>query len=191
VKSQDRKIQIINVALSIIGESGLQGLTTSKIASRSQITEAAIYRHFINKEDIILQVIATIGKRLTSTLVSIKSEAIDATAKLLKILMTHLDHIQKNQGVPRIVYTSEVHLDENMRFKLFSITELYIQIITEILNEGIASGVFKKGLDSGAVARLFLSIIQFTAFRYSLSGFNKNTITEGMTLWDSFLKSIL
>ena len=102
-----------------------------------------------------------------------------------------MDHIQKNQGIPRIVYTSEVHLDEKMRFKLFGIIEQYIQIITEILNDGIVSGVFKKELDSSAEAKLFLSIIQFTAFRYSLSGFNKNTVEEGLILWNSFLKSIL
>jgi AcrR family transcriptional regulator len=190
VKTADRKIQIINTTLFIIGESGLQGLTTAKIAAMSKITEAAIYRHFSGKDDIVLQTIDAIGKRLSSTLLSVKEETIEAPEKLSKIFRTHLDHIQKNRGIPRIVYTSEVHLDEKMRAKLFEIIEFYLRTIKSILEEGVISEKFKKDLDVNAEARRFLSMIQFTAFRYSLSGFNKDTIDEGLTLWNSFLKSL-
>ena len=191
MKSEDRKIQIINTTLFIIGESGLQGLTTAKIAAKSEITEAAIYRHFANKDDIILQTIDTIGKRLSQTLNSVKSESIDAQSKLLKIYTTHLDHIQKNRGIPRIVYTSEVHLNDTMRSKLFTIIEFYIKVITDILEQGVKSGQFKDDLDINAEAMRFLSMIQFAAFRYSLSGFQESTIEEGLTLWTSFLKYLV
>lgn len=191
MKGEDRKIQIINAALFVLGESGLQGLTTAKIAAKSKISEAAIYRHFTSKEDIVLNVIDTIGRRLFGTLVSVKNEPIDSGSKLAKIFQIHLEHIQKNRGVPRIVYTSEVHLDTNMRSKVFSIIEFYIQTIKDILQEGKKAGVFREDIDLDSEAMQFLSMIQFTAFRYSLSGFNKSMIQEGLTLWNSFSKRLV
>jgi len=190
MKTEDRKIQIIDMTLSVIGESGLQGLTTAKIASKCEITEAAIYRHFANKDEIILRAIETIGRRLSATQASIIQEPIDPLEKLSRIYRTHLEHIQKNRGIPRIIYTSEVHLDETMRSKLYDIIERYIKNIKLILEEGIFLGRFKSDLDVSAEAMRFLSMIQFSAFRYSLSGFKKDAIEEGLTLWNSFLASL-
>ena len=53
LNSADRKKEIMNVVLDIIYEEGFYKLTIRNIADRIGISEAAIYRHFNNKKQII------------------------------------------------------------------------------------------------------------------------------------------
>jgi len=186
----ERKKQIISHTIAIIGDLGLQGLTTAVIAKRCGITEAAIYRHFENKEAILTSVVNFIGERLLFVLNKIISEDISPLQKLNTIFQTHLDHIETNKGIPKIIYTTEVHVNEKLRQILFKIVETYIDKISAILKDGINENQIKQTISISVEAKKFLSMIQFTAFRYSLSGFEKKPSIEGKPLWDSYLESI-
>ncbi|MDH4199049.1 MAG: TetR/AcrR family transcriptional regulator [Spirochaetia bacterium] len=190
MKSEERKLQIIQETLAIIGESGLQGLTVSKIASNAGITEAALYRHFKNKEDILLQVVEFIGIRLTTTLNSVKDKMMKSLDKLSEIFFIHTEHIQKNHGIPRIIYTSEVHVNEKLRVALYKIIDTYLAIVGFIIEAGIKNNELQPDINATAESMRFLAMIQFTAFRYSLSGFQKKTIMESQFIWNSYANSI-
>lgn len=190
MKSAERKNQIINSTLNIIGKSGLGGLTTAKIADDIGITEAAIYRHFKNKDDILNSTVMTIGKRLLSTIETFMGEKISPPEKLAKIYQVHTAHIQKNRGIPRVVYSQEVHSDEKLRKTLNKIIDTYLGHIRVIIDQGKESKIFKSDVDSNAEAMRFLSIIQFTAFRYSLNGFKPKAFTDSESLWKLFIRSV-
>ncbi len=53
----ERQIEIINVALELISEKGIQGLTIKNLAKKIGITEPAIYRHYDSKTDILIAVL--------------------------------------------------------------------------------------------------------------------------------------
>ena len=52
-----RQKEIINAALKLISEGGIQALTMKNLAKMLEITEPALYRHFENKHDILLNVL--------------------------------------------------------------------------------------------------------------------------------------
>ncbi|MBW1660150.1 MAG: helix-turn-helix transcriptional regulator [Deltaproteobacteria bacterium] len=59
-----RKEQIIQTCMEIFSENGIQGLTMKAIADRVHITEPAIYRHFRNKEAVLVAMITQIREEL-------------------------------------------------------------------------------------------------------------------------------
>ena len=52
----ERQQEIINVALKLINEKGIQGLTMKNLSKEIGISEPAIYRHFENKIEILLAI---------------------------------------------------------------------------------------------------------------------------------------
>jgi len=48
----DRRRQILDAACGLFARQGFSGATTRQIAERAHITEALIFRHFSNKEDL-------------------------------------------------------------------------------------------------------------------------------------------
>ncbi|WP_309121689.1 TetR/AcrR family transcriptional regulator [Paenibacillus sp.] len=57
-----RKKSITLKAIDIVHEMGFQGLTTREIAKREGISEAAIYRHFKNRDEVVAAVVAYYAK---------------------------------------------------------------------------------------------------------------------------------
>lgn len=54
-----RQKQIIDVALELIAQGGIQNLTVKNIANAIGVTEPAVYRHYQSKADIIKTMICS------------------------------------------------------------------------------------------------------------------------------------
>ncbi len=58
ISGEDRRQQIIDVALKLFAQQGFKGTTTRQIAQRAGVNEALIFRHFPHKEALYWAVIA-------------------------------------------------------------------------------------------------------------------------------------
>ena len=52
----ERQEEIILAAIALIAREGYKNLTIKKLASELNLSEAALYRHFVNKEDLLLSI---------------------------------------------------------------------------------------------------------------------------------------
>lgn len=57
VPAEDRREQILNVAMSLFARHGFEGTTTRQIAEQARVNEAIIFRHFPSKEDLYWAII--------------------------------------------------------------------------------------------------------------------------------------
>ncbi len=55
--ADDRRLQIVRVALRLFSERGFRGTTTKEIAQAAGVSEAIIYRHFATKDDLYTAII--------------------------------------------------------------------------------------------------------------------------------------
>jgi AcrR family transcriptional regulator len=58
LSAQARRLQILQVATRLFSQHGYLGTTTQAIASEAGVTEPIIYRHFENKANLYLEVLA-------------------------------------------------------------------------------------------------------------------------------------
>ncbi len=57
MSTQERRIQITDAAIKIIGEKGLRAFTVAQIAQEVGIKDGTIFRHFNNKDEIVSAVL--------------------------------------------------------------------------------------------------------------------------------------
>jgi AcrR family transcriptional regulator len=55
--ADDRRLQIVQVALRLFSERGFRGTTTKEIAQAAGVSEAIIFRHFATKDDLYTAII--------------------------------------------------------------------------------------------------------------------------------------
>ncbi len=48
----ERRLQILRVAVSLFAHEGFRGTTTKKIAQAAGVSEAMVFRHYANKEEL-------------------------------------------------------------------------------------------------------------------------------------------
>jgi AcrR family transcriptional regulator len=79
---EDRRQQILNIAIRLFSQRGFRGATTKEIAQAAGVSEAIIFRHFATKQDLyaaILEHKARVGKvnDLTKLLTSVEESGDD------------------------------------------------------------------------------------------------------------------
>ncbi len=62
----ERQKKIIEVALQLFAEEGFQGTSTNRIAKEAKVSEGLIFRHFKNKEGLLMAILAQGRERLAS-----------------------------------------------------------------------------------------------------------------------------
>ena len=77
-----RQQEIIEASGKILMDKGIKGLTTKNLALEMNFSESAIYRHFSNKEDIIILLFKALAANIELRMDEILMINIPATAKL-------------------------------------------------------------------------------------------------------------
>ncbi len=185
-----RQQQITEAALQVIGQKGITGATTVEIASAAGISEGNLYRHFLNKEEIIKSVIDKIGSDLGAILAGV-AEINDPLQKLEITFKRHLLYIEGNVGIPRTIFSEEtIVANENLRAKVKSTISMYFQGIKEIVEQGQKRGVIDIGMDSQAITSMFIGIIHFAVTRWLMSDFSLKLTDEAEGLWKNLARAV-
>lgn len=188
--TETRQREIVEATLELLAESGIQNLTTAHIAERVGITEAALYRHFDGKFDIIGSTIEFVGKQMRLELSKISKEK-SAKERLKRIFFRHLKYIEQHPGNARLLFSDDIHFDDQkLRGFLRDVVEERKQFIQEIVKEGQSQGVIKADMNPEGIALMFIGLIQSKVLLWSLSGSDFSLTRESKKLWDVFSRSI-
>ncbi|MBI5140967.1 MAG: TetR/AcrR family transcriptional regulator [Nitrospirae bacterium] len=189
--TKTRQAEIVAAAITLIGEAGVRGLTTAKLAGRLGMSEANLYRHFSGKQAILEAIVDEIGRVIMDRGSAFSRLSAAPDEKLRMILESHVREVKEKSGIPRLVFSEDVHLGNRMlREKLALRIKSYIAIIEEVLAEGVGKGVFRPDICVEDTAKTFLGMIQFAVLRWSLSGFTFSMEEEIARLWANFTRLI-
>ncbi|MFZ5646569.1 MAG: TetR/AcrR family transcriptional regulator [Bacillota bacterium] len=191
LSSVERRNQIINATLEIVSEKGFGNLTTAEIASRVGLTEGAIFKHFSTKSEILQEVLLHIKRTLLPMASSLAGEDLPPEAKLEKILRAKFNFFSNYPGVPKIIFSEQVHLsDESLREILLATVKGYSRVIHDIILEGIEKGSFRKDIDPALATEAFQGLIQVNVFKWSLSGHAWDLADRVKKIIDFYVKTL-
>ncbi|MSN26914.1 MAG: TetR family transcriptional regulator [Geobacter sp.] len=183
-----RKEEIVQAALEVVGRKGVRALTISAIADSAGMSEANIYRHFSGKDEIFAAVAEFIGTAVVSNAAAIAGGSRKPLDKLETIFFSHIALIMEHPGIPRFVFSDDIHLGQrNLADTLSVRIGNYIETITGVIAAGIAEGELKAGLLPRETALTLLGMIQFTALRWTMSNSSFEIQPEAEKLWLNFL----
>ncbi|MFZ5774617.1 MAG: TetR/AcrR family transcriptional regulator [Thermodesulfobacteriota bacterium] len=183
-----RRQEILAAALSVIADKGVSGLTISELAGRAGMSDANIYRHFkAGKQEVLLAITDFIGEEIMVRAGTVATGGGSALARLRKIFVAHAGLVAANPGVPRFMFSEEVHLgDRRLGEKMSARMGEYVSILAGLCREGIEAGVLRPGLVPRETAITMLGMIQFTALRWSVSRGSVLIEEEAERLWENF-----
>jgi AcrR family transcriptional regulator len=186
-----RKEEIIQAALDVVGKKGIRALTIAAIAESAGMSEANIYRHFSGKDEIYSALADFIGSEVMGKAATIAGGSQKPLEKLEAIFLSHISMITAHPGIPRFVFSDDVHLGhKNIADKLALRIGNYIETITGVIAAGIAEGELKPGLSPRETALTLLGMIQFTALRWTISNASFAIQPEAEMLWQNFTNMV-
>lgn len=183
-----RREEIVQAALGVVGRKGVQAMTIAAIADAAGMSEANIYRHFSGKEEIFSALADFIGTSVMGKAATIAASSRKPMEKLETIFFSHLAIIAEHPGIPRFVFSEDVHLGHPVLAKaLAARIASYGNTISGVIAAAITEGEVKPEISPRETALTLLGMIQFTALRFTAGDLSFDITAEGQKLWKNFL----
>ncbi len=186
-----RKETILQAAMELIVENGLGELTMSNVARRMGFTEPAMYRHFRNKQDLVISMI----HRISGCFADIFQE-FDQNDPPGVFLPSYfealLKYFEKVRGVT-ILFLSEsaFNRDQTIRDELQIMFQNQNKRISGYLEKSARRGELLPNVDPIAASLVFLGTVQAITTRFLLSSHNISTLQSSRPALDIFLKGVV
>lgn len=185
--TEERQKIIIDEALNIIHEGGYEALSIRELASRVKISEPAIYRHFLNKEDIVLGILSRISS-FDQELIANISKKERPLEKLQEFISFHFNFLEKNKNMTSVIFSEDMFTQSKiLKEKLMQILKHRQKLIIEIINQ---IDEIKK-LDEHELAKIIIGFIRMTVLEWKLNDFKFSLTEKGKSISKTFEKLIL
>ena len=162
-----------------------------KIAKRVGVTDAAIYKHFKSKNEMLYFMIEELETSMVNSLIERLGHIQDPIEKLYHLLSFQFEFIEHNKGIPRIIFSESLQQqNKKMKAKTTDVLRNYMQVIKDILKSAKDSGQIRDKIDIEAAATIFLGMIQSSVIFWTLSDFSYSLKKRQNSLWQEYSKII-
>ncbi len=184
----ERKQQIIEVAISLIADKGIQNLTTKNLAKEIGISEPALYRHFESKLDILKNILKYFQLTINPALNNLQKK-INAVDRIINFVNKHYKILSEKQDLAKIFF-SEANFQNNDELKdsIMIMMKKSQQLLHDIIIEGQQKGEIKSTISATNMTRIIIGSMRFLVIQWSMSGMMFDLESEGKNLSKDLLK---
>lgn len=159
VRVDDRQGQLLEIACRLFARQGYKGTSLRDIADEAQITKAALYYHFPNKEALYQQIVLESTRALVDAVHESVARAGTPVEKVRAFMLTSADVFERTRDA--WVAGSNAFWDDEgtgPRSAAVGQRDEYEKLLRACIAEGIQSGDFRP-VDPAIAGRLLLSTV--------------------------------
>lgn len=182
--------KIIEESVIIIAELGIDSLTIKKIAEKLDFTDAAVYKHFRSKEEILEGIAHNIEQIIYSEFEEVLHSS-ETSIDILKMLfMKHCEIVEKNT-FNIIIFDSHLFFKKNELIDKYinEILDTFKYSVMEIINTGQRNGDIRNDVDSEIIYWTVINVLNCLLHKWNR---NRNfSIKEASTtIWTNTARLI-
>jgi TetR/AcrR family acrAB operon transcriptional repressor len=156
---------IQEAVVSLVERTGTRKVTMDQVAAEAGMSKGCLYIHFRSKKDLLESVKTSSFEPLGDQIQEILNGLFTPKQKIESIVHRLFSYFDENRGLFRFLLEErEIAQSQAMRHKS-SRYRNFVERIANVLDDGVASGIFRH-MDSRKVASIFIeSMISMTARR--------------------------
>lgn len=165
----DKYQKILDGALKVFAKKGFYQSKVSEIARLADVADGTIYLYFRNKDDILISLFEVVMQKAIDRFEEAMAGEEDPRRKLEIFALTHLSMIESNREAAEIL---QVEVRQSSKFLKDYHNEKFIQylgMITDIVAEGQAKGLFKPEINPEIARRAFFGALDEMSLYWILS----------------------
>lgn len=192
-RGEDSRRELMNVAIDCFARYGYQATSIDRIAKAAGVTKGALYYHFKDKEDLLLEAVRNrVGQFERRVVGDVTAQTRDAAASLREVTHACLEHATKSNHRRFIVRLMVEALDTNDRLsRQFSeMMTRFRQFLVDIIARGQRSGLFRSTVDAALAAQIYSATVMGAEIQYYQDPLNVDLAHILETFQDQFIGSL-
>lgn len=189
-KGNDKYHRILEAAVKVFAEQGFYQSTISQIAREAGVADGTIYLYFKNKDDILVQFFTYKTKLVFDRFREEVDKADNCFDKLRNLVRRHLEEFQNDRNMA-VLYQAETHQNSRLvEEQIKEMSKLYLDIVSEIVEQGQEEGRIRKDVYVSLVKRFILGGVDEVINTWLHSGGKYNLVSMADPLVDLFIRGI-
>ncbi len=187
----EKQKQIIQLAIELIAEKSIQGLTIKNLSKKLGVTEGAIYRHFESKLEILSGILTMFQTEAISTLDRACSTEHSAMQKIENIFIHHFTYFTEKPAVTSVIFSESIFQnDSHLSKEVYKLLQMHEKALECIIEEGQKNNELRNGIPINEMVRMIIGSIRYTVTKWRLSHFEFDLLNEGTILLNSIKELI-
>jgi TetR/AcrR family transcriptional regulator len=173
-KPGERRVQILQALAGMLEQPGAERVTTSALAARLGVSEAALYRHFASKAQMFEGLIEFIEQSIFTLVNQLAEREAVHAVRLRKLVTLVLQFAEKNPGMTRVMAGDAlVFENERLQERMNQFFDKLEASLKQTLREAAAASAATPTVDAQVRASVITAFMLGRLQRFSRSGFKR------------------
>lgn len=191
MKYTQRQQEIIDTAIAIIAEGGVQDLTVKNIAGRIGISEPALYRHFENKLAILEAIMDHFSTWSRSTMDEIAGSSLSPVNKVRELFRRYTQYFSSSPATSAVLFSEEIfRYESSLASSMMSIMTNAEKTIRSIVEDGVSRSAFRRDVPVEHLILTILGALRLLVTRWRMQLYRFNLDEEGLRTAESIIAMI-
>ena len=188
----DRQIEIMEFATQIIDNKGIQELTTKNLAAEIGLSEAALYRHFKSKNEIMLGLLNYFMLEMKDRIAGLATKEGKTPTELLKdIFNSQLKTFSQKPAIVSIIFSEGIfQFNKELMEKVSGMMEMMQTQIDAIVKRGQQEGIFRDFAGPSTISTIIMGSMRLAVMKWKIFGRQSDLVKDGNKVLNGVLKMI-
>jgi len=168
---EERRLQILAVAVSLFSQKGFRGTTTKEIATAAGVSEAMVFRHFTTKQELYSAILdhkaCASGRFDPAETAAVPMQRKDDRAVFESLALGALDHHENDPQFQRLLLYSALEKHELSQMFFDQIVRHVYDFLGSYIRERQRDGAFIE-IDPAIVVRCFIGMVMHHSLNNNL-----------------------
>lgn len=188
----DRQIEIMEAATLRIDKCGIQELTIKNLAADLNLSEAALYRHFKSKNEIMLGLLNYFILEMNERIGFLMTDNEKHPSEILKqIFASQLNTFVQKPAIVSVIFAEGIfQFNKELHEKVSEVMDTMQKNIKELITKGQNEKFYSTLLGVDAISTIIMGSMRMVVLKWKLSGNKSNLVSDGKTILNGLLKMI-
>lgn len=191
-KYTERQVEIIEAATKRIDNHGIQELTIKNLAADIFLSEAALYRHFKSKSDILVALLrySILDMRRRIEVIS-SDDQLNPVEKIMGVFNSQLESFVAKPAIVSVIFSEGIfQFNKELSSILKEMMDMMHEYISMLIEQGQKQNKIRKSIGSGTQTTIIMGSMRFTVLKWKISGHQSDLVKEGNTVLNGILKMV-
>nr|AWJ66223.1 transcriptional regulator, TetR family [uncultured bacterium] len=186
-----RQLEIIEAAGHLITADGFSALTTKRLAERMEFSEAALYRHFKSKEDILIKMVQHFAADMEQRLSIIARSQPNPEKRIKAMFDSQFAFFNKNPHYLLAIFATDM-LDRSAKVDdaIMALMLTKRKFLNKAIKEGQEQGSFISHISAGTLAHIVMGTFRLHMLKWRMAARGFDVARKGRPLITAVLSLI-
>ena len=183
----ERRKEILQTLAHMLENPKSEKKTTALLASKLDVSEAALYRHFASKAQMFEGLIEFIEETVFSLVNKIQTEEINGMKQIEATVSMLLGFAQKNPGMTRVLIGDAlVNEDARLQTRMNQLHDRLEASLKQSARVAASDGALHSSLDANAYANAVMAFVVGRWHQFAKTGFKRPPMENFAQGWSVF-----